>query len=274
MAPQKSPAFQFYAKDFQTGTASMSLQEVGAYIRLLAYQWDTGSIPSEPSERARILGCAKAQERDLWKKVGKKFVLVNDVYLNERLETERQKQTEYRRRQSDKGRASAAAKNQPSLNRASTEPQPALVPEGQPKGNSSLSGLQSSEKDHTQTHARANGHGNGANAPGSLPRDHRFHAICGGRLRVCLTEATAAKLASKWGGLPDDAVLPMTRFVNALEALIGDGPKGDALWLEQHFESFMQSEGRVPLAAQRTDRKRADAGVTAAIDAWGNDDQN
>lgn len=88
-------------------------------------------------------------------------------------------------------------------------------------------------------------------------------------MRVCLTEATAAKLSGKWGGVPDEAVEPLQRFINALEALIGDGPKGDALWLEQHFEAFMQTEGRVPVPAPKGERKRADAGVAAAIDAWG-----
>lgn len=104
MAPQKSPAFSFYAKDFLTGTSTMSLQEVGAYIRLLSYQWDVGSIPVDARERARILGCAKAQERELWKKVGQKFALRDDAYFNERLEEERVKQVERRRRLSDNGK--------------------------------------------------------------------------------------------------------------------------------------------------------------------------
>jgi uncharacterized protein YdaU (DUF1376 family) len=271
MAPQKSPAFQFYAKDFQTGTASMSLQEVGAYIRLLAYQWDTGSVPSDARERARVLGCAKAQEADLWKKVGKKFTLREDVYVNERLETERQKQTEYRRRQSDKGRASAATRNQPSLNRASTEPQPALVPEGQPKGNSPVSGLQSSLKTTHTERVRVTGQSNGANAPGSLPRDHRFHPVCGARLRVCLSEKTAADLVSDWGGDPADALVVLQRFCNELENEIGDGPKGNHLWLLGHFDAFKARNGRVPVAAPRA-AKGNGADVTAAIDAWGNDD--
>jgi uncharacterized protein YdaU (DUF1376 family) len=120
MAPNKSPAFQFYPRDFVSGTATMSLQEVGAYMRLLCYAWDAGSVPAEGDERARIMVCSKAQERDLWKKVGKKFVLENDVYLNERMEEERRKQSEYRRRQSDKGKASAASRLQPEGNHGST----------------------------------------------------------------------------------------------------------------------------------------------------------
>lgn len=104
MAPQKSPAFSFYAKDFSTGTSTMSLQEVGAYIRLLSYQWDAGSVPVDANERARVLGCSKAQERELWKKVGRKFTLRDDVYVNDRLEEERQKQVERRQRLSDNGK--------------------------------------------------------------------------------------------------------------------------------------------------------------------------
>jgi uncharacterized protein YdaU (DUF1376 family) len=104
MAPQKSPAFSFYAKDFLSGTARMSLQEVGAYIRLLSYAWDDGNIPNDANERARLMVCSKAQERELWKKVGLKFVLRGDVYINERLEEERRKQVERRQRLADNGK--------------------------------------------------------------------------------------------------------------------------------------------------------------------------
>lgn len=268
MAPQKSPAFQFYAKDFQTGTATMSLQEVGAYIRLLAHQWDSGSVPAEPKERARILGCAKAQEVSLWKVVCKKFALVDGVYVNERLEDERKKQAEYRRRQSDKGKASAAARTLTTIvTPVGTPVQPSTEPEGQPKLNSSSSSS-SSEKDHNTQTTRTRGQGNGANAPGSLPRDHRFHAVCGPRLRICLTDATAAKLADKWGGPPDEAMPPLREFCDSLELKIGDGAKGDFLWLTQHFEEFMALKDRVPVAAVKPVKANG-AGVAAQIDAWG-----
>lgn len=261
MAPQKSPAFQFYPKDFLTGTATMSLQEVGAYMRLLCYAWDAGSVPNDPNERARICGCSKAQERELWKKVCKKFSLRDDVFLNERMEDERQKQAEYRRRQSDKGKASAAVRFQPEVNHGSTGVQPRTTDSRlEPEGNSSSSSSSSKELKTTHT-ARVNGHGNGANAPGSLPRDHRYHAICGEHLRVCLSEKTAAELAGSWGGPPDDAVPYLRLFCNDLEAEIGEGPKGNHLWLLQHFDAFKERKGRVPVAppvkpkvnGQRTD---------------------
>lgn len=269
MAPQKSPAFQFYARDFLTGVATMSLAERGAYISLLAHQWDAGIVPNASDERARILGCTKAQERVIWQQVGKKFAPVEGGYQNSRLEEERAKQAEYRRRQSDAGRASAATRRQPEGNHGSTTVEPPL----QPKGNSSsaLAFASSGKDQHTHT-ARANGHGNGANAPNALPRDHRFHAICGQRSRVCLTETTAAQLAAKWGGVPDDAMPILQEFADALEVQIGDGPKGDYLWLTQHFEVFMALRGRVPVAPPVKPKATKDAGVGAAIDAWGRDE--
>lgn len=272
MAPQKSPAFQFYARDFLTGVATMSLAERGAYISLLAHQWDSGAVPASAKERARILGCSAAEERRVWAVLVSKFTYINEVFLNERLEEEREKQAEYRRRQSDRGKASAATRRQPEGNAGSTSVatsvQPALQPEPQPEGNSS-SAFASSIKDHNTHSARANGHGNGANAPGSLPRDHRFHAICGKKSRICLTDATAAKLADKWGGPPDDAMPFLQAFADALELQIGEGAKGDFLWLTQHFESFMAAKGRLPVAPPPKPKATKDAGVGAAIDAWG-----
>lgn len=53
----KSPAFQFYPDDFIAGTTEMSPAEVGAYIRLLCYQWGRGSIPlADEARLARIAG--------------------------------------------------------------------------------------------------------------------------------------------------------------------------------------------------------------------------
>jgi uncharacterized protein YdaU (DUF1376 family) len=149
MAPNKSPAFQFYPKDFMAGTATMSLQEVGAYMRLLCYAWDTGSIPNEPDERARICVCSKAQERELWKKVGKKFSLQDDALINERMEEERKKQSEYRRRQSDKGKASAAARQQPDVNHGSTTVE-ARLPSGSNPTSTLLSSSSSSSTDSSK----------------------------------------------------------------------------------------------------------------------------
>lgn len=266
MAPQKSPAFSFYAKDFTTGTATMSLQEVGAYIRLLSHQWDAGSIPADPGERARVLGCAKAQERELWKKVGKKFVLRGDVYLNERLEGERRKQVERRQRLSDNGklggRGHKANENLNESNSFSSALAVEKLDERLPVSSSS-----SLKDQHTHT-ARANGHGRGANAPGALQRDHLYHGLCSAKRRCCLSERTAAELADKWGGNRDDAMKPLQEFIDGLEARIGDGAKGDHVWLLQHFEAFMHDHGRVPVAAPKPTPANGTKSLTDEIDEW------
>ena len=115
----KPPAFQFYADDFAAGTCDLSAADVGAYIRLLCYQWSRGSIPiNDPAKIARIAAVEPSAD------VLAKF----PSGQNGRMEAERVKQAEYRQQQSDKGKASAQAR----FNRGST----VVQPEGQPKGNS------------------------------------------------------------------------------------------------------------------------------------------
>jgi uncharacterized protein YdaU (DUF1376 family) len=135
----KAPAFQFYAKDFLTGTATMSLAEVGAYVKFLAYQWDVGAVPGTSQERARVLGCTPTHERNLWLRLSHKFVAVDEGYRNLRLERERKKQEDFRALQSKRGKASArtrwGAEPQPNRNQAVTEPVTKQVTEGQPESN-------------------------------------------------------------------------------------------------------------------------------------------
>lgn len=93
MPSEVSPAFSFYARDFLVGTVALSLAEVGAYIRLLAYQWDHGSVPGEHAALARICGCAEGQMNKLWAALSQKFPRGADgANRNPRLEVERQKQ--------------------------------------------------------------------------------------------------------------------------------------------------------------------------------------
>ena len=118
----KPPAFQFYPDDFIGGTCDLSAEEVGAYIRLLCYQWSRGSIPDDAAKLARIAGVNVTHDTLQKFPDGK----------NARLEFERQKQAEYRAMQSAKGQASAKAR----FNRGSTVVQPKHEPDGQPNVNS------------------------------------------------------------------------------------------------------------------------------------------
>ena len=95
---KQSPAFQFYADDFVGGTVDLSPSDVGAYIRLLCYQWGRGAIPTDRKAINRIAGCPVSPE------VLAKFP--NGV--NERLEKVRVEQAEYRQNRSESGKKGAS----------------------------------------------------------------------------------------------------------------------------------------------------------------------
>ncbi len=124
MAPadstSKPPAFQFYAADFLLGTMSLSLIERGAYITLLAYQWDHGTVPDDAHARQRILGCLPREADEVWKVIREKFVQGTDSgWRNARLERERQKQERFRLKQSQNGHQGGRP---PKLNESQSEP--------------------------------------------------------------------------------------------------------------------------------------------------------
>lgn len=143
MAAEKAPAFQFYPKEFlmDGNVAGMSLQERGAYITLLCLCWQEGSLPAQHQRLARMIGAPIAAFNKLWPAVGVCFREVEGRLIHPRLEKERDKQEEFRRRQSNKGRASAASRNHGST---------AVQPEPQPKVNSPISYLRSPDSSKNQ----------------------------------------------------------------------------------------------------------------------------
>jgi uncharacterized protein YdaU (DUF1376 family) len=104
-----SPAFQFYPTDFMTGTSRMTTSEVGGYILLLCEQWNTGSVPGDDEKAlALIMRCSRGAAKSIWRQVSAKFQRGPDgTWMNARMETERQKQSDYRDVQSQRGKASA-----------------------------------------------------------------------------------------------------------------------------------------------------------------------
>lgn len=134
----KSPAFQFYPKDWisDAKVCELSLEEEGAYIRLLSHCWLEGSIPADPARCARIIG--KGCTIELAKSVQRMFseerttvqVSLNekrtDVQRNanesstnmqrlvhKRLNEERDKQKSRRVQASEAGRKSGAKRRNP-----------------------------------------------------------------------------------------------------------------------------------------------------------------
>ena len=110
MAPSKStrsPAFQFYPSDFlgSTKVQLMSTAEVGAYMLLLCACWQDGSIPSDTERLARLTRLRKTQFERIWTStLSSCFTARGDRWVNTRLEYERRKQLDYRKRQSENGK--------------------------------------------------------------------------------------------------------------------------------------------------------------------------
>ena len=144
MAPEKAPAFQFYPKDFLSdgNQGEMSLQETGAYVRLLCRCWLEKSIPDDAGRAANLAGTTRGQMVKMWPAIRRCFRPAEDGRLvHPRLESEREKQAEYRRRQSDKGKASAATRHQPEPQPNSNHGSTGRQPDSQPKPNSPISCL-------------------------------------------------------------------------------------------------------------------------------------
>ena len=156
------PAFQFYPKDFisDANVEAMTLEETGAYIRLLCLCWIEDGIPIETAEKLvdRWLGngSTKSQpEANLWSKIKHCFYEKGGKYRNKRLDLERQKQIDWGEK-SRRGGLKAAenkrlakagyTKGQPKAKQRSTK--------SQPKANSSVFSLQSSiKKDSRESYA-------------------------------------------------------------------------------------------------------------------------
>jgi uncharacterized protein YdaU (DUF1376 family) len=107
---EKSPAFQFYPQDYlaDPNVAEMTLEEQGAYIRLICYAWIAGSIPADPERCARLVGngCSIAVATNVQRAFNEPSTDPQRL-LHKRVEKERQKQAIRREQTSLAGRKSA-----------------------------------------------------------------------------------------------------------------------------------------------------------------------
>lgn len=104
----KAPAFQFYAKEFLADAiqAGMSLQETGAYIRLICFEWtEQGKgIPDDVTRISRMIGAPAGATKKMWPTIRACFAPHPDTagrLIHPRLQVERLKQAAFRRRQTD-----------------------------------------------------------------------------------------------------------------------------------------------------------------------------
>lgn len=126
----KAPAFQFYPADWlaDARVAAMTLEEEGAYIRLLCFCWREGSLPPEPSTLARLLKVSTDKMAELWSRIEPCFRTGDDGRLRQRrLDLERMKQRAFSRLQSDRratGIRNALERKQQAVDRTATETRP------------------------------------------------------------------------------------------------------------------------------------------------------
>lgn len=102
MPAEKSPAYQWYVKDWRSSRATqrMSFAEKGVYREMLDEQWERGALPDDPKEVAALIATTAEQEAEVlsaWQTVRRKFITVDDGIINERLEAVRLEKRRYRK---------------------------------------------------------------------------------------------------------------------------------------------------------------------------------
>jgi uncharacterized protein YdaU (DUF1376 family) len=126
----KAPAVQFYVSDFLTGTTLMTNEEVGLYIRLLCLQAENGSVPDDQERMAMVYGPSVPKA---WPAVRAKFMQGEQqgTMVNEKMVKVLADREAFRKKQSEKGKASAEAryssgskKKEPRSNHGSTTVEP------------------------------------------------------------------------------------------------------------------------------------------------------
>jgi uncharacterized protein YdaU (DUF1376 family) len=131
----RAPAFQFYPKDFlhDSNVVLMNLAERGAYITLLCYCWSEGSLSADHGRLARLCGVPAAAFKRLWPALEPCFRSNKDTpsrLIHPRLEREREKQADFKKRQSDNGKKGGRphkpveSQNNPSLSSGLTQTEP------------------------------------------------------------------------------------------------------------------------------------------------------
>lgn len=106
----KSPAFQWYPADYlgSQRVQLLTLEEEGAYRRLLDYCWLHGSIPADISLLSRLIG--KGASTTLATTVSTMFQPRGDRLVHDRLDAERRKQEQWREKSAKGGRKGAATR--------------------------------------------------------------------------------------------------------------------------------------------------------------------
>lgn len=101
----KSPAFQFYYKEWLTGTKGMSRVEKDIYLTLIIYQFDfKNKLPKDETELIRICEAKGKKEIESLKYIiSKKFQVDGDFLVNRKMSDVITEQDLYRQKQANNG---------------------------------------------------------------------------------------------------------------------------------------------------------------------------
>ena len=109
----KAPAYLWYPKDYlaDANTVLMTLEEEGAYRRLLDYCWLEGSIPGDMRAMGRLCKGLNADEMsEVWKAIEPCFRKRGNRWVHPRLEIEKKKQRANREAKSKAGKLGSEAR--------------------------------------------------------------------------------------------------------------------------------------------------------------------
>ena len=140
----KSPAFQFYVKDFLTDdkVAVMNMEARGVYITLLSFCWNNNGLTNDQEELKEMCGNPANWDK-IWKKVGKCFYEKSGKLFNKRLDKEREKQEYWKRKSKEGGiKSGKTRRDKAKTNHPSLKNEPPFIKKRtkhEPKGNHSVS---------------------------------------------------------------------------------------------------------------------------------------
>jgi hypothetical protein len=109
----------------------------------------------------------------------------------------------------------------------------------------------------------------GAFAPGSLPRDHKHHQLCGPMYLICLRPWEYNVLAKAYNE-PDEVKtrVILSQFVEVLEkGITPNASIGPFSWVEKEFHTWLKSIGRTAPKIEAKPKVRGVAEILAEQDA-------
>lgn len=156
----RTPAFQFYPKDFLTSerVIGMTYEQRGIYITLLCQCWLEGSLPSDLNVLAGYLRLRPAKLLAAWPTMKSSFTLRRGRLHHKRLDREWRKQLEHRKAKQQAGiegakrrwQSHASAIGLPMAKNSSSSSSPSSTPDLKSRKSSASRFLSGGEATHGQ----------------------------------------------------------------------------------------------------------------------------